>query len=73
MMDVIEHVLARFRSGNLFIELILRRFHLCCPGYTHGQYSKKLETRDDGAPACLTALALYFEFLNGGAYDNGAA
>ena len=37
----------------------------------HDEDSKRLEVRDDGAPALLATLALSFEFFNGGAYDDG--
>ncbi len=33
----------------------------------HGQDSNRLEVRDDGTPALLTGIALYFQFVDVGA------
>ncbi len=61
-----------FREGESLIELFVRCSHLCRPGYRHDQDLKRLEMMDDGTPAFLATLALYFEFFDGGAYNDGA-
>ncbi len=38
----------------------------------HGQDSNRLEVRDDGTPALLAGIALYFQFVDVGASDDGA-
>ncbi len=62
-----------FWEREPLIELFLAGFHLCRPGYTHDEDSKRFEVRDDRAPALLATLALYFEFFDIRAYDNSTA
>ena len=62
-----------FREGGPLIELFLHCFHFGHRRFTHEQNSERLEVRNDGTPAFIAGIALYFKFFDGGTYVDGNA